>query len=509
MTEPRTRRQSRAKWASGLAFAGIVAVLAFAWSHREGILTWYRLQRLGFVPAARGEWPMWGGSPSRNLVNSWEKGIPQAWDIETGHNVKWVARLGSQSYSNPVVAEGRIFVGTNNQRPRDSRITADKGVLMCFREEDGEFLWQAIHDKLAAGRKNDWPGQGVASTPAVENGRLYYVSNRCELVCADVAGFHDGENDGPYQEERYTQLLDADFIWIYDMIAQLDVFPHNLAASSPLVVGDLVYVITSNGVERDHVTVPKPRAPSFIAVDKKTGRLKWQRADPGKNILHAQWSSPAFGVAGGRPQVVFPGGDGWIYSFEPLTGDLLWKFDCNPKGSVWQLGRGTRNNFVAPPAFVDGRVYIAVGQDPEHGEGPGHFYSVDASGIGDVTGTHQVWHYGGKEFRRSLSTAAVHGDLVFITDLSGFLHCVDRETGRPHWVHDLSAEVWSSPMVVDGKVFIGDEDGDVEVLEAGKKKNVLAETNMNNSVYTISVAAKGVLYINTRSHLYAIARSRP
>ena len=403
-----------------------------------------------------------------------------------------------------MVADGRILLGTNNGRPRNPRITGDKGIVMCFREKDGHFLWQATHDKLVAGRVNDWPQQGVASTPVVENGRVYYVSNRCEVVCVDLHGFYDDQNDGPYRSEKHRDRIDADFIWIYDMIAELGVFPHNLAASSPLVMGPLVFVVTGNGLERDHITLPNPEAPSFIAVDKTTGRLAWKRSDPGAKILHGQWSSPAFGFVGGQPQVVFPGGDGWIYSFEPRTGKLIWKFDCNPKDAVWDFGRGTRSILVAPPVFVDGRVYIAVGQDPEHGEGLGHFYSIDASGTGDVTETKKIWHYGDKEFRRTMSTPAVDEDLIFISDLSGFLHCVNRATGRPYWVHDLFSEIWSSPMVADDKVFICDEDGDVTVFEAGREKKLLAEMNMDNSVYSIPVASRGVLYISTRTHLFAL-----
>jgi len=72
----------------------------------------------------------------------------------------------------------------------------------------------------------------------------------------------------------------------------------------------------------------------------------------GQKILHGTWSNPAYGVAQGRPQVIFPGGDGWVYSLEPKTGKLLWKFDANPKDSEWVLGgRGTRNNLIASPVI--------------------------------------------------------------------------------------------------------------------------------------------------------------
>ena len=165
-----------------------------------------------------GTWPMWGGTPSRNLVSP-EKNMPVKWDVETGQGVKWVSKLGAQSYGNPVISGGKIFVGTNNEEQRDPSVEGDKGVIMCFRQSDGEFLWQAVHDKLAAGRVNDWPEQGICSSGVVEGDRYYYVSNRCELVCVDTEGFLDGENDGPIRNEKLRGRHDADFVWSLDMMS--------------------------------------------------------------------------------------------------------------------------------------------------------------------------------------------------------------------------------------------------------------------------------------------------
>ena len=302
--------------------------------------------------AAGGSWPMWGGSPGRNMVNTTEKNITWKWDVEKNENILWQQKLGSQSYGNVVIADGKIYVGTNNEHGRNPKITGDKGVIMCFAEDGGKFLWQAVHDKLEAGRVNDWPEQGICSSPVVEGDRIYYVSNRCELVCADAEGFLDGENDGPYKDEKYTDKTEGDFIWVYDMMDELGVFPHNLATCSPLMVGDLIFVVTSNGVERDHITIPNPRAPSFCAFNKKTGELVWDRNDPGEGILHGQWSAASYIEAGGRKQVVFPGGDGWVRSYRPKDGTVIWEFDCNPKDSKWELG-GTRD---AKQYHLDGRL---------------------------------------------------------------------------------------------------------------------------------------------------------
>ena len=457
------------------------------------------------VIPAFAETAMWGFTPSRNLVSD-EKNLPEKWDAKSGLNIKWTATLGSQTYAGPILIGGKVFVGTNNQGRRNPKLTGDRGVIMAFRESDGEFLWQSTHTKLPAGRVNDWPQQGICSTPYIEDDRLYYISNRAEVVCVDTEGFMDGENDGPFTEEADTSEIDGDIIWKYDMIEELEVFPHNLATCSPIGAGDLLFVETSNGVDEGHVHIPSPFAPSFIALNKNTGELVWEDASPAENILHGQWSNPAYGVINGRPQVIFPGGDGWVYSLKPETGELIWKFDCNPKDSVWELGgRGTRNNIISTPVIWEDKVYISVGQDPEHGEGVGHLWVIDATGEGDITETGAVWHRGDEDFHRTMSTVAIEDDLLYIADLSGFVYCLDANTGEHHWTYDTFAAIWGSTFVADGKVYIGDEDGDLAILKTGKKKELIFETNMGSAVYTTPVAKDGVLYIASRNTLFAIA----
>ena len=450
------------------------------------------------------ETSMWGFTPSRNLVSD-ETNLPIEWDPDTGKNIKWVTQLGSQSYAGPIVHGDKIFVGTNNQALYNPKLTGDRGVIAAFNESDGQFLWQSTHTKLTTGRVNDWPQQGICSTPYIEGDRLYYISNRCQVVCVDTEGFLDGENDGPYTEETETSEIDGDIIWIYDMMEELDVFPHNLATCSPVGAGDLLFVETSNGVDEGHIHIPSPLAPSFIAVNKKTGELAWEDASPGQNILHGQWANPAYAVIEGKPQVIFPGGDGVVYALEPETGELIWKFDCNPKESVWELGgRGTRNSIIATPVVYNDRVFIAVGQDPEHGEGVGHLWAIDATQTGDVTESAGVWHFGNKDYSRTMSTVAIQNGLLFTADLSGFVYCLDAETGQHHWTYDTFAAIWASTFVADGKVYIGDEDGDLAVLEASNEKKLLYEVNMGSAIYTTPIAKSGVLYIVSRNQLFAI-----
>lgn len=496
---------------------------------------------------AGGDWIMYGGTPARNMVNTAAKGLPAKWDIDAKKpvNIKWVASLGSKAYGGPTVANGRVFIGTNNQNPRDKKWIkpdgepVDLGVVMCFDEAKGGFLWQSVFEKLPGGQVVDWPREGICSSPYIEGDLLYFVSNRCEVVCAKVK---TGET-----------------VWKLDMVDKLGVFPHNISDCSPLLIGADLWVVTSNGVNEDHITVPAPKAPSFIKVDKKNGNVLWQDNSPtaallavqkkdlenkdflkqlvnrGDLIQHGQWANAAYGVVNGAPQVIFPGGNGWIYSFDP-QGKLIWKFDCNPKDSKYELSaKGTRNDFIATPVIYKNRVYIGVGQDPEHKFGVGHFWCIDMTRKGDVSpelvtddkfppttkknpNSAEVWHYGGvitdpavqKKLRRNyyfgrtMSTCAIHEDILYISELSGLLHCLDANTGKPHWEFDTRSEIWSSPYYADGKVYLGTDDSAVYVFQHGAKLKKLAENEMDGRVRATPIAANGVLYVMTENKLYAI-----
>jgi outer membrane protein assembly factor BamB len=475
-----------------LALALVLVAAGTKWDSRG-----FRLEAEGMASdPGSGDWPMWGGTPDRNMVSNM-KGLPLEWDVKTKKNVKWVADLGSQSYGNAVVAGGMVFVGTNNEGMRDPKQPGDRGVLMAFKEDTGEFLWQQTHEKLTSGRANDWPYQGVASSPLVEGNKLYYVSNRGVVWCLDIKGFSNG-NDGPVKDEKLTGPHDADVIWSFDMMEQVGSYPHNLSNSSPVIFGNMVYVSTSNGQDESHVHIPSPKAPSIIAIDKVTGELAWEDNSVHDKILHGQWSTPSVGKIGGVDQVVSAQGDGWVRGYE-LTGKKLWEFDTNPKDSVWPK---TRNEVIGTPVIFEDKVYIANGQDPEHGEGTGHLYGIDATKRGDITTTGLVWH---KVIRRSVSTPSIADGLLYIPDFSGFLHCVDVKTGQEYWTHDVFAAVWGSTLLVDGRVYLGDEDGDIVVLQAGKVKKVLAEMNMGSAVYATPVPAHGRLILNNRNQLYSLS----
>jgi outer membrane protein assembly factor BamB len=491
--------------------------------------------------AHAGDWPAWGGPDKARNMYSPEKGLPDRFepgkfkkgtddvDMATTKNVKWVAKLGSQSYGNVTVAGGKVFIGTNNDSPRDPKVQGDRSILLCLDEKTGELLWQLVVPKLASGKVNDWENLGLLSSPTVEGDRVYLVTSRCEVICLDVNGMANG-NDGPFKDEGQYYVgpgkpkvepgpKDADIIWRYDMMDELGVFPHNASNCSVLIVGDVVYSCTSNGQDWTHSNIPSPNSPSLIALNKKTGELVGEDdAGIGPKIFHGQWSSPSAGVVNGKQLVFFGGGEGFCYAFDakPVKeGDTsylkkVWWFDCNPPeykkndpAHKYPAAEGP-SEINATPVFWKNRVYVPTGQDPEHGEGVGNLTCIDATKTGDVTSSAKIWSY--NKINRSISTCSITPEgLLFVGDFSGFVHCLDAETGKVYWVHDMKAHMWGSTMVADGKVYVGDEDGDFTILAASKEKKVISECNLGAPVYSTPVIANGAIYVASNTHLYAFS----
>jgi outer membrane protein assembly factor BamB/pimeloyl-ACP methyl ester carboxylesterase len=489
--------------------------------------------QLAAVVVFAADQPQWGARFSRNMVSE-EKGLPDGFDPATGRNIRWTARLGTQTYSTPVVAGGRVLIGTNNDAPRDPRHKGDRGVLMCFDEKDGRLCWQLVCPKITTSNYWDWPRDGLCSPATVEGDRVYVVSNRGEVMCLDLRGMANG-NDGPYRDEaRHCSpadeppiepgATDADILWLFDMIKEQGVRQHDSAHCSILLHGDFLYVNTSNGLNDAHNMVPAPDAPSLIVLDKNTGRLVARDNERiGPLIFHSTWSSPALGEVGGRPLVFFGGGDGVVYAFEalktaPPAGEVaalkrVWRFDCDPTAPKTNVHQYIRNREVSPsniksmPVFHDNRVYVTVGGDVWWGKNQAWLKCIDATRTGDITRDGEVWSY--PLDRHSMCTPSVWGGMVFVADSGRKIHCVDAATGKPVWVHETRGDSWASTLAADGKVYAATRNGEVWILATSREKQVLGCIDMDSPIHGSPVAANGVLYVATMKNLYALKTENP
>jgi outer membrane protein assembly factor BamB len=370
----------------------------------------------------------------------------------------------------------------------------------------------------------------------VDGDRLYFVTHSFIVMCLDVNGQPPGPNAGQ-----------ARVIWEYDMFDKLGVFPCDAANGSPAMDGDLLYVQTSNGVDRNmgpakeiKRKIPAPDAPNLIVLEKRTSRLV---ATDGlaiaERILHGQWSAVSLGTVAGRKLVFFGGGDGRCYAFETLSSTpqepvklkTVWSYDCIPPEyrayggldavSHYCVGdkrtQGTLNQndgtfvgeseIIGTPVFHRNRIYVAIGRDPEHGRGRGALHCIDATQTGDITRTGRVWTYQGLD--RTLSTVSIADGLLYLCDVGGRLHCLDAETGRCHWVHETRSAVWGSTLVADSKVYMPTPKG-VFVLAAGPEKKLVSQINLGATLYATPVAANGTLYFATKGGwLWAVSSATP
>jgi len=439
---------------------------------------------------------------------------PREWDCTTGERVIWRIETGGFN-GFPAVVGGKILLGSNRARPRNPQIKGKHGAMSCFSTGKGELLWQATHVPLPE-RHQDMPA-ALFRQPSVEGNRLWYVSNRGELVCLDLAGFHDGKNDGPFKEEEHSGPKDADLIWKLDMVAKLGIYKRDAGdVCSPmpgtLVAGDLVYCITGNGIGAGLDSVPRPDAPSFLAVNRRTGKVVWSSNLPGKDIIYGQWSSPVLARVDGRPQIIFPGGDGRLYGFEPATGRLLWKFDCNPPGATLRRPgkRGTppRDFFVGVPTVHAEMLYVGLSQEPEMGpDARRPLWAIDLRRVADSSEKAVLWKFTDKAFGGTYGTPAVSGDVLYTVAATGVLFALDLKTGRELWRSDLDgggANSLCSPRVHAGKVLVGTEAGGLFVFEADRRKKCLGRYEMGETVQGAPAVDGDIVYVSTRYALWAL-----
>ncbi len=502
------------------------------------------------VVAYGGQWSQWGRDRSRNMSTdpSTDVPLPVKFDLRAAvygkkdassypSNVLWVAQLGSQTYGNPVVGGGRVIVGTNDARldNGDGRVKKTRGgLVLCFAVNDGRLLWQLPVPRLKTDRKMfvcDHLNLGICSAATIEGDRVYLVTNRGEVICMDAAGQANG-NDGPFKDEGKYMVrddgpavklkpTDGDIIWRFEMIPNVPTGPHDAVSSAVLIHNGLLYVGTSNGTEKSEKTVLNPDSPSIIALDKKTGRLvAGDNEKIGRRLYHGQWSSPTLGKVGDKTLIFFGGGDGICYAFEPASRTTTvksdrgiailkkaWATDCVPQEYRTRNGKPIPYNrngdgpseIIATPVFYKGRVYVAIGQDPAHGTGKGAMVCMDA-----VSGK-KIWV--SKIVDRSLSTASVVNDLLYVADYTGRLHCLNAKSGMRYWGHNTRIKSWSSTLVADGKVYWPTEK-DLWIFRAGKETKLLAKIRLPNKMYNSPVAADGVLYLATQRYLFAIKATK-
>jgi WD40 repeat protein len=503
-----------------------------------------------FNSAAAEDWPMLGRDGTRNPV-SLERGGPTAWSVEhheegrlvrETRGVRWIAPLGLSTFSSPVIANGLVWIGTFQTPGSQQDSTKNTGLLKCFRVADGKQVYEFVSPPLA-NRYQDTNWHGLGSSPLIEGDRLWLATNRGEVHCMDIGPLIRAE--GPPRE-----------VWKLDLIKTFEPFQRStvMGPPRPCSIGaswnGRIFVTINNGVGDDFKSVPKPDAPSLVCLNKETGEVHWKDNSPGSNILLTQFASPTVAEIAGHVQVIVPQSDGWVRAFDPQTGAKLWEFDVNLKTSYYALGsRDTRNSLLANAVVYEERVYIGSGRDIEQGDGPGRLVCIDPTKRGDVSSelavdannqplprrrlqavnlqageiaipnpnSALVWDFssasanpkGGKVWEdhvhRMLGSVAISKGLVIAADIAGVVHCFDAKSGKHHWGHDTLATIWSAPLIVDDKIYIGNDDGDVVIYRLTPEPHApLAVIPVDSGIFGSLAFSNGTLFVASQHKLLAI-----
>ena len=479
---------------------------------------------LSLTAVGRTDSPQWGIDQGRNRI-SHETDLPTTFEpgkkdqasdqIEgTSPNVRWVAKIGSRTYTPPVVADGCVLIGTNNDALFDPTAEGDRGVMLCLDEATGNFRWQYTAEKIANIRFFDAAQIGITSTPTVVDGRVYFVSNRDVLCVLDLQSGRE--------------------IWTLDLIERLGVRQHDTNNTSVVVHDGLLYLGTANGLDGHHAAVEKPDAPTFLVVDAATGEPVarddfWNRTD----VSHGQWCLPSLGTVvfkDGRkePTIFYAAGNGVLHVFRPLDRSKLvkpttpgefgenlhrikpnWMFDGNGPEAVdevkpFKSGHGS-DSFccLPPPVFADNRLYLLFCFDGFTGASPRQAF-LTAFDPARETGSRLLWKTPNID-KGVISPLAVSEGLVYFGDRSGGFHCFDAETGQPVWKLDLRGDHWAGALVADDKLYLGTDRRMFYVLQAGREPKILSEIEMPGPILAGPTAANGTLFVPCNGFLYAVS----
>lgn len=524
------KRKARAAWACWL-IAAMALVATTLWA---------------------GDWTQWGGSDARNMVSA-ETGLLETFDpvikqtgtggaaSKAGQNIKWVAKLGSESYGNPTVFGGKVFIGTNNDSPRDPRFTGDRCNLMCFDEASGKYLWQLSVRKLPqVGTFNaDCPKVGICSSPTVDGNRVYIVTNRCDVLCLTTEGLGK-ENVGPFVDEgRYA-------LGMPDLSDKVKLAMAKARAGDGRGRGRPATTPATGAAARPAPANPDPPG-DFNAI----------LSDPVKLGLSAPGEPPKMGP--GDADIVWRFNmarelDIWVQDACDCSvlmhGDYLYVTTSNgvdrshkkvpspDAPALIVLNKKTGKLVAVEKSGICSRLFHGTWSSPSLGEvggrtlvffgGPDGFcYAFDAEPVPGENGQpgvlKEVWRYdcnppdyrqypynrGPRGPSEIIGTPAFHKDRVYVTvgqdprhgKGPGMISCIDAtktgditKTGKV-WSYALDRSL-STPSIQDGLLYVGDFSGNVSCFDPDTGERYWIH-DTKAPIWSSTLAADGKVYIGT------------
>lgn len=435
---------------------------------------------LGSVEAGQRKpdnWPSFRGSHAAGVADN--QNLPDRWDATKSTNVKWKTRIPGLSHSSPVVWGDRVFVttaissrGNDNFRKGlygDGDASDDRSVhqwkVYALDKMSGKVVWEAVAYEGTPREKRHIKATYANSTPATDGKYVVAFFGSQGLYAFDMKGRRVWKKDlGVLNAGAYDI---PSFEWGN--------------ASSPIIYNGLVIVQCDTQSE------------SFLlAADIKTGKTVWKT--PREEL--PSWGTPTLYPGKHRVELV-TNASNFIRGYDPATGKELWRL-------------GGSSKITAPtPVFSGDMIVVASGRRPE-----APIFVIKAGATGDITlgkdqtsNQHVLWS---KQQRGSyMPTPLIYNGYLYVLANQGVFDCYDLKTGQevyrqriPHQGSGFSA----SPVASDGKIYLSSEDGDMFVIQAGPKFEVLATNPMGEPLMATPAITSGMIFVRAQHHVYAIGR---
>jgi outer membrane protein assembly factor BamB len=410
------------------------------------------------------DWPEWRG-PARDGV-SVEVGLPSSWSL-TGENLLWRVPYGGRSA--PVVMNGRVYL-QNTFGSGASELER----LMAFDAASGKLLWERRYNIFMS----DVPPHRIAwASPAAdpETGDIFAISGGGLLMAFSP---------------------DGKLLWERSLAEELGMWTtHGGRMSSPLIDGPLVIVSGITFVWGEHAG----GAHRFIAFDKRTGQAVWMRAPEGRPT-DTIYASPVVTEANGMRLFVSGGSDGAMHALKINTGEAIWHWPVSKRG-------------LNTAALVSGgTVIVTHSEENIETNEMGMIAAVPVASKGNLTDAQAAWLLRGVQ--AGYSSPVTDGDRLYQVDNGANLFAFDTKTGKQIWVQNLGTIQKASPVLADGKLYVGTENGKFFIIQPGPQgakildEDWLGTEAKPEAIIASPAVADGRVFVASMEALYCIGRKR-
>ena len=414
------------------------------------------------IPARANDWTEWRG-PARDGISP-EKGLPTSWS-PSGQNLAWKAPYGGRS--TPIVMNGRVYIQN----------TAEQGAkeqerVMCFDADTGKLLWEHRFNVYLS----DVPPHRVGWASPVGDpatGNVYAFG-----VGGTLLGL---SRDGKVTWER---SLGEDFGLLTT---------HGGRTVSPLIDGDLVIVSGVTFQWGSHAR----GAHRFMAFDKRTGQTVYISA-PGGRPYDTTYAAPIIVNVNGTRLLIQGGSDGVVHAIKPQTGEPVWKYEISKRGI--NTGAVVYNNFAI----------LTHSEENLNSSEMGMITAVDATAKGDIKKEQVKWATYG--WQGGFSSPVLDGERLYQVDNSANIAAFDVNTGKHLWLQNLGTIQKASPVLADGKLYVGTENGKFFILKPTATgceildQDQLGTEALPEAIIASVAISNGRVYVVSDSNLYCIGK---